>query len=420
YTCPDPECPFLYVWNGVHFLEDNVILTGSEDEYNDKFSLMDYYILSQNMKNIYGKYKLEIREFENEVSQIDHLNLFSIDYPINQNIGVTPEGKVWIYSDPITPTSCVDQDGKDHLVEIMTKDGKYVKFNRPGYLIVNFGKMSIPGSLKPSDQMGSGGGTGLDPPPKDPDIERLAPKPGLNTNIVHVDVIGENGEWKNVAKIYPRTRSVLTLVELSQYINPNEDFKIKISWDQAYSADHIAYYRFDDANLTITELELTSATHSEKGAINTLLNTSDNQRVELSPDQTIKLSFSTLPEDTSKQRGFLFVAKGYYEKLVTPSDQPQDMARTHTPTMSQNYPNPFNLSTEIRFTIPNAAKVTLNIYNILGQKVATLVNEEKEAGTHTIFWDGRGKSGVEVASGIYFYQLKAGDFKELKKMLLIK
>ena len=114
------------------------------------------------------------------------------------------------------------------------------------------------------------------------------------------------------------------------------------------------------------------------------------------------------------------MAKGYYEKLIIPSDQPPDMARINTPNIAQNYPNPFNLSTEIRFTLPDDAKVTLNIYNILGQKVATLVDGEKQAGTHSIYWDGRDKSGSEVASGIYFYQLKAGEHKQLEKMLLIK
>ncbi|MGB2697904.1 MAG: FlgD immunoglobulin-like domain containing protein, partial [Candidatus Zixiibacteriota bacterium] len=390
------------------------------DEYSDKSSLTDYYVLSQSLASEDGKYELEIREFENEVSRIDNISLFAIDYPLGDNVGVTPEGKLWIYTNPISPISCVDQDGKDHLDEISTKDGEYFKCSKPGYLIVNFGRMNTPGFLKPSDQMGDGGGGGTWPPPKDPNPNRLASWSGAKGNIAYVDVIGENGEWQRVAKIYPRTRPVLSLVELSQYVNPNEDFKMKISWDQAYSTDHIAYYKFDDTQLSMTELLLYSAIHSDQGEINTLLNTSDNQRVELSPNQAIKLSFTALPDDYSKQRSFLLTAKGYYEKMETQSDQPADMARTHIPIMDQNYPNPFNLSTEIRFSLPDDAKVTLNIYNILGQNIKTLVDEEKSSGTHTIFWDGTDKSGAEVASGIYFYQLKAGDYKELKKMLLIK
>ena len=420
-TCPTPECPFLYVWNGQGFVNDNVILTGSEDDLSDKLSLTDYYVLSKDLKPKDDKYELEIREFENEISRIDDIKLFAIEHPPGQNIGVTPQGKVWIYSDPVSPISCVDQDGVDHLDEILSKDEKYFSSNRPGHLVVNFGKLRGTAFFKPSGQMASGGGGGTQPPPKEPPpgmrVSYSSPSSG---NIAYVDVIGDSGEWENVAKLYPRTSPVLTLVELSQYVKLDEDFKIKIRWEQAYAADHIAYYRFDDNQLSIKELPLSSAAHSLEGDINAVMTSDDDQRAVLSPDQTIQLSFAALPEDSSKQRSFLFVAKGYYEKSPPPPASTQDMARTEIPKMDQNYPNPFNASTGIKFTLPEPANVTLNIYNILGQKIASLVDEEKPAGTHTVFWDGKDKNGAEVASGIYLYQIRAGDFKELKKMLLIK
>ncbi|MGB2697691.1 MAG: C25 family cysteine peptidase, partial [Candidatus Zixiibacteriota bacterium] len=109
--CTEPGCPFVYVWNGQGFINDNVILTGSEDEFNNKLSLTDYYLLSQLLKSKDGEYELEIREFENEVSRIDQARLFTVDYPLYEKIGVTTEGKVWIYSDPTSPISCIDQNG---------------------------------------------------------------------------------------------------------------------------------------------------------------------------------------------------------------------------------------------------------------------------------------------------------------------
>jgi flagellar hook assembly protein FlgD len=65
-------------------------------------------------------------------------------------------------------------------------------------------------------------------------------------------------------------------------------------------------------------------------------------------------------------------------------------------------------------------EVTVSVYNILGQKVATVVNEVKPAGNHTVYWDGMSQSGTPVASGVYFYRIKAGDFVETKKMVLLK
>jgi hypothetical protein len=89
-------------------------------------------------------------------------------------------------------------------------------------------------------------------------------------------------------------------------------------------------------------------------------------------------------------------------------------------SLSQNYPNPFNPRTSIRYALPQDAHVRLTIYNILGQKVATLVDEQQSAGYRTVWWDGKDAKGGEVSSGVYFYRLTAGEFSEVKKMLLVK
>lgn len=84
-------------------------------------------------------------------------------------------------------------------------------------------------------------------------------------------------------------------------------------------------------------------------------------------------------------------------------------------TLSQNYPNPFNPSTTISFSIPEADFVELNVYNLIGQRVKILVNEQKTAGVHQATFN-----AGSLSSGIYFYQLKAGDFTINKKMVLVK
>jgi hypothetical protein len=88
--------------------------------------------------------------------------------------------------------------------------------------------------------------------------------------------------------------------------------------------------------------------------------------------------------------------------------------------LTQNYPNPFNLKTSMSFEIPYECRVSLKIYNLVGQLVNTLVNEKIEKGQHTIFWDGTNSAGIPVASGIYFYKLTAPDFVNVKKMVLLK
>jgi hypothetical protein len=84
-------------------------------------------------------------------------------------------------------------------------------------------------------------------------------------------------------------------------------------------------------------------------------------------------------------------------------------------SLEQNYPNPFNPTTQIVYTLPVAAQVGLNVYNLLGQRVMTLVNEKKEPGSYTVTFDSRG-----LSSGVYFYRLTAGDQVMSKKMMLMK
>ena len=88
--------------------------------------------------------------------------------------------------------------------------------------------------------------------------------------------------------------------------------------------------------------------------------------------------------------------------------------------LNQNYPNPFNPSTEISFSLRSAENVKLEIFNVQGRKVRTLIEAPMAAGEHTIQWDGRSESGNRVASGVYMYRLQAGEFTDSKKMTLVK
>jgi len=89
-------------------------------------------------------------------------------------------------------------------------------------------------------------------------------------------------------------------------------------------------------------------------------------------------------------------------------------------SLAQNYPNPFNARTVIKYSLPKDSKVEITIYNILGRKVKTLVNEHQKAGYKTVIWDGKNQKGNEVATGVYFYRITADDFVQSKKMLLLK
>ena len=86
----------------------------------------------------------------------------------------------------------------------------------------------------------------------------------------------------------------------------------------------------------------------------------------------------------------------------------------------QNYPNPFNPETTIEYQIPSKSRIKLEIFNIRGQKVVTLVDNKQDAGFHSIKWDGKDDTEIIVSSGVYLYRLQANDFVNIKKLVLVR
>jgi len=139
-------------------------------------------------------------------------------------------------------------------------------------------------------------------------------------------------------------------------------------------------------------------------------------------------------QDIGTDKSTIAVASGYwtestlqgciidgliYGDTTTVGLEDEETPIATTFNLEQNYPNPFNPSTVISYRLPVTSNVTLKVYDILGNEIATLVNEEKSAGTYEVEF--RPESSIkQPASGIYFYQLKAGSFVETKKMILLK
>ena len=88
--------------------------------------------------------------------------------------------------------------------------------------------------------------------------------------------------------------------------------------------------------------------------------------------------------------------------------------------LSQNFPNPFNAATKISFALPDPQQTTLEVFNISGQKVGTLIDRYLEAGVYDIIWDSRGDDGQTVASGVYLYKLRTESQTISRKMTLLK
>jgi len=133
--------------------------------------------------------------------------------------------------------------------------------------------------------------------------------------------------------------------------------------------------------------------------------------------------------DLSKTYRFFSIAKdnvGNSEPMKTKEElivtlipePPEELPREFI--LYQSYPNPFNPVANIKYALPKPAKTKIAIYNLMGQQVRVLIDSDQPAGYHTIQWDGTNDGGNKVATGQYFYRMKAGDFVKVRKMMLIR
>jgi len=113
--------------------------------------------------------------------------------------------------------------------------------------------------------------------------------------------------------------------------------------------------------------------------------------------------------------GFVSGANGFIAKYTVVTGVDDEFNLPTNLTLNQNYPNPFNASTIIEFDLPNATYLTLDVFNVIGQKIVTLIESELQAGSHQVSWN-----ASEQSSGVYYYRIKVGDNSETKRMVLLK
>lgn len=145
----------------------------------------------------------------------------------------------------------------------------------------------------------------------------------------------------------------------------------------------------------------------------------DSISIDLLPSNEIEFSFVT--EGSTYPLGFepYYSAPLFFPGIVTSIDDNEAPLPSHY-TLYQNFPNPFNPETTIEFDLPQSSKISLDIYNILGQKVRNLADKHFSAGQHSVRWDSNSDQGQPVPSGIYFYKLVTSEHSVSRKMVLVR
>ena len=248
--------------------------------------------------------------------------------------------------------------------------------------------------------------------------------------ILYGDVSG-NWAGKVVIAGIPKQISVLPKITAKEFIvKPGEEFTLPLELadlGETYSAEFSLGYNADWLEAkTVTPSELTSGFMLEQkisdsqikialaGAnpvtgsgtfVGITFKVSD--KAKIGDRAEIKLQNLRLNESDLMEPNLAYV-------VSVSAQVPKEFS------LSQNHPNPFNPATTIQYSLPVRSQVVLDVYNLLGQKVTTLVDEVKEAGIHQVIWNGKDNKGNTVTSGVYFYRIKADNFSEVKKMVLMK
>jgi hypothetical protein len=157
----------------------------------------------------------------------------------------------------------------------------------------------------------------------------------------------------------------------------------------------------------------------------------DKAEIEvMSPYETITISYDVVLDAGDHMSWILISASGeeytleVAGEITVPTEETFTLERKAiipvAYTLHQNYPNPFNPITSLRYDLPEQAQVTLTIYDLIGRKVTQLVNTTQEPGFKSVRWDATDRHGKPVSAGVYLYQIRAGEFVQTRKMVLLK
>jgi len=415
---PESTCPMLFISTADGYKIDNNVLSASEDSAQIPGFLSEYHLLRVDPALDENRHvHLELREDDHQITTLDGMKLAVAWVDEGQDVGMSDRGDVFYPVPVCLPVTARDALDNDVRIQLDDKDGDAFTSDLPGELVVNFGQV-VESSVSASALWEEPGGGGFPPPGKI--LDRISPLVDVSGgNILRIDVRDENDEWMNVGIIPPQKIADMQYFQLSDWAKPGEDLWVRLRWDYKYSIDYLAYYEFETEGITRESLPLFDASHSVFGDIQkAVVESGDGSTTTLSPGEVISLSFGPVPEaPPSKVAKYILTSTGRYETIKELTD---DDVVSDSTSLDQNSPNPFNEGTMISYSIARDAQVKIEIFDILGRRVTTLVNGFQPAGRQAIRWDGRDHNGKSVASGIYFYRLTAEDFTASKKMMLVK
>jgi hypothetical protein len=415
-------CPYVDVAAAGSWAIQNTILNRSatNDMANDAYRLKTF------PDNTDGQVRVRIRENEQESTQLDRVELVSVDHAAG-TIAYMP-GDHPVIGMKSAVVSVKTAAGTD-LTEKFTGSGQGIIGNSGDTLIVDLGEASsrpmarVHGRRIAGTQriQGGGGGIGLDGEFKGkPRIAGNASPQSidqevLNTSGILVQAPDGQGGWRTVQHYYPRALNDEALID-------SLDHRLaRLIFVGRHTLGAISRVSYAELDPTSSEIQPTSAQHTRLGNVLAAVDSADTSKALLIPGDTLNLTFPVSAVPQGMVRDYFLVSHGLYT-----ADIPGRASRgpgAGVPVqfaLRQNRPNPFAHSTAIQFDLPTATRVKLGIYDIQGRLIRQLVDAPYQAGQWTMTWDRTTSAGNHASAGVYFYRMNAGTYQEQKKMILLQ
>ena len=399
----------LFTFDGKNFVQENPLLTACEfTGYTG--TVTDYYHVRKRVMVNDDKVVFQLRELENEITYLNDLELITVDHPADMEIGCSIDGHIFGCQTAIAPIAAVDDHGQDQLAAVLAEDQAVFSASSSGYIDVTFPKasedlvLSVPPVMKQYCP---------------PLIPKETPDPDGRGTILNVALKQHDGTWIDLASLPPRENPGFEFV-VSEMPRSSEGEPIvfRLAWEGAYNADIVRMMVLSDESPRVTYRPIQTGRLAAADRPDAGWNGfSPGQPLVLKKGETFEITFDVGPEPgPGATRDYVIRAKGRYEPDYAAFDDNVPGAFR----LYNNYPNPFNPTTVITFDLPAPSEVTLEVFNVLGQRVKTLIDQRQRAGHHRIEWNATDENGHAVASGVYFYRLTAEGFTASKKMTLVK
>lgn len=416
-------CPFLFVKTKSGYEMDNNILHRSEFAEFAHKDITDIYKLNLIPQKEGNRYHVSLKEVGNDYSYIDQVRLYTVDHPSGTELGITENNDLVLYR--------LQNIASADYVSIYDQDlSNYLRFDPKGYgLSGSKGQVLNMSFSHPfhyesefyqfKDYLSNG---------QYKDSTFIMINPGVAPNAPPKEfaaTITFSADPTQNKRFARRERNSVVFIPINDRLLSAD---ISFDWNRDFYISYVGLTKALYGGYLKNEVPLLSADYSSGNSAKRLLQSVDTKYAELDSTESIDLSYGTgdvIP--TGWVRDFVIEVVGHYELpdagILFKADpklkkSQLDQSVTKNPVvfeLSNNYPNPFNPTTTIRFALPQAVQVSLKIYDILGREVIELVNENKPAGVYEVNFD-----ASKLASGTYIYRLRAGNYIESKKMILLK